>query len=107
MLGESSSLEVVACSLSADVMARLMAGEVDAAVLPIENSLHGSVAEHYDLLLELDVRIERESLDFHRAVDSAYRELAAMFPNRIVAVDGSRAAAEIAKEIRGRLRELS
>ena len=52
-------------------------------------------------------RIERESLDFHRAVDSAYRELAAMFPNRIVAVDGSRAAAEIAKEIRGRLRELS
>ena len=51
-------------------------------------------------------RIERESLDFHRAVDSAYRELAAMFPNRIVAVDGSRAAAEIAKEIRGRPREL-
>jgi prephenate dehydratase len=43
-------------------MARLMAGDVDAAVLPIENSLHGSVAEHYDLLLELDVRIERESL---------------------------------------------
>jgi dTMP kinase len=52
-------------------------------------------------------RIERESLDFHRAVDSAYRELAAMFPNRIIALDGSRAATEIAKEIRGRLRELS
>ena len=52
-------------------------------------------------------RIERESLDFHRAVDSAYRELAAMFPNRILAVDGGRSAAEIAKEIRGRLRDLS
>jgi dTMP kinase len=52
-------------------------------------------------------RIERESLDFHRAVDSAYRELAAMFPNRIIAVDGDRSAAEIAKEIRGRLRDLS
>ena len=52
-------------------------------------------------------RIERESLEFHRAVDNAYRELAAMFPNRIVADDGGRAAAEIAKEIRGRLRELS
>ena len=52
-------------------------------------------------------RIERESLDFHRTVDSAYRELAAMFPNRIIAVDGSRSAAEIAKEIRGRLRDLS
>jgi dTMP kinase len=51
-------------------------------------------------------RIERESLDFHRAVDSAYRELAAMFPNRIIAVDGGRSAAEIAKEIRGRLRDL-
>jgi len=52
-------------------------------------------------------RIERESLDFHRAVDSAYRELAVMFPNRIIAVDGDRSAAEIAKEIRGRLRDLS
>jgi len=31
-------------------------------VLPIENSLHGSVAEHYDLLLAHPVRILRESL---------------------------------------------
>ena len=52
-------------------------------------------------------RIERESLDFHRAVDKAYRALATMFPNRIVTVDGSRAPDEIAEEIRGRLRELS
>ena len=43
-------------------LAKVVAGEVDGAVLPIENSLHGSVAEHYDLLLELPVRIERESL---------------------------------------------
>ena len=35
---------------------------VDGAVLPIENSLHGSVAEHYDLLLAQPVRIARESL---------------------------------------------
>jgi prephenate dehydratase len=35
---------------------------VDAAVLPIENSLHGSVAEHYDLLLHSEVRIVGESL---------------------------------------------
>lgn len=63
MLGnEGSDLSIVACNVSAEVMARVVAGEVDAAVLPIENSLHGSVAEHYDLLLELDVRIERESL---------------------------------------------
>jgi prephenate dehydratase len=31
-------------------------------VLPIENSLHGSVAEHYDLLLAQPIRIARESL---------------------------------------------
>jgi prephenate dehydratase len=63
MLGDKvSGLEIVPCNVSAEVMARVMSGAVDAAVLPIENSLHGSVAEHYDLLLELDVRIERESL---------------------------------------------
>jgi prephenate dehydratase len=55
-------LEIVACTVSAQVLAKVVAGEVDGAVLPIENSLHGSVAEHYDLLLELPVRIERESL---------------------------------------------
>lgn len=54
--------EIVACSVSAEVLAKLVSGEVDGAVLPIENSLHGSVAEHYDLLMELPVRIERESL---------------------------------------------
>jgi dTMP kinase len=52
-------------------------------------------------------RIEREGEDFHRAVDNAYRELAAMFPNRIIGVDGNRTATEIAKEIRERLRDLS
>jgi prephenate dehydratase len=59
MLGE---IEVVPCSVSADVIAAVTNGTVDAAVLPIENSLHGSVAEHYDLLMEQPVRIERESL---------------------------------------------
>lgn len=63
MLGnEISDLRIIPCNVSAEVMAVVVAGDVDAAVLPIENSLHGSVAEHYDLLLELDVRIERESL---------------------------------------------
>jgi prephenate dehydratase len=55
-------VEIIACTVSAQVLAKVIAGEVDGAVLPIENSLHGSVAEHYDLLLELPVRIERESL---------------------------------------------
>ena len=59
MLG---AIEVVPCVLSAEVIDAILSGRVDAAVLPIENSLHGSVAEHYDLLLEQPVRIDRESL---------------------------------------------
>ncbi|XCB28644.1 prephenate dehydratase [Tunturibacter empetritectus] len=62
MLGSREKLEIVACTVSAQVLAKVLAGGVDAAVLPIENSLHGSVAEHYDLLLDLPVHIERESL---------------------------------------------
>jgi prephenate dehydratase len=62
MPGNANGLEIIACNVSAEVLAKVISGEVDGAVLPIENSLHGSVAEHYDLLLELPVRIERESL---------------------------------------------
>lgn len=62
MLGNGKDIEIIPCTVSAQVLAKVVAGEVDGAVLPIENSLHGSVAEHYDLLLELPVRIERESL---------------------------------------------
>src|ERR1700729_881312 len=62
MLGNRNDLEIIACAVSAQVLAKVVAGEVDGAVLPIENSLHGSVAEHYDLLLEHPIRIDRESL---------------------------------------------
>jgi prephenate dehydratase len=62
MLGDRGGVEIMACTVSAQVLGKVVAGEVDCAVLPIENSLHGSVAEHYDLLLELPVRIEREGL---------------------------------------------
>jgi prephenate dehydratase len=50
------------CAVSAKVFAAVAEGQVDAAVIPIENSLAGSVAEHYDLLLAEDVAIESESL---------------------------------------------
>src|ERR1700734_4040473 len=59
MLGE---VEVVPCSVSTEVIDAVLSGRVDAAVLPIENSLHGSIAEHYDLLLANPVRIDGESL---------------------------------------------
>jgi prephenate dehydratase len=55
-------IEIVPCGLSPEVFERVVSGSVDGAVLPIENSLHGSVAEHYDLLLAQPVRIVRESL---------------------------------------------
>lgn len=61
MLGGDEGIEIVACAVSSQVLAKVVSGEVDGAVLPIENSLHGSIAEHYDLLLELPVRIERET----------------------------------------------
>jgi prephenate dehydratase len=55
-------VEIVTCALSAEVFERLERGEADAAVVPIENSLAGPVAEHYDLLLAHDAAIERESM---------------------------------------------
>ncbi len=54
--------EIVPFSLSAEVFAALTSGAVDAAVIPIENSLAGSVLEHFDLLLSHDVRVEQETL---------------------------------------------
>lgn len=53
---------ILPCALSAEVFAAVMEGGVDAAVIPIENSLAGSVAEHYDLLLAHDVGVESEWL---------------------------------------------
>ncbi|HTQ70980.1 MAG TPA: prephenate dehydratase [Acidocella sp.] len=54
--------EIVPCSLSAEVFASLTSGAVDAAAIPIENSLAGSVLEHFDLLLTHEVQVERETL---------------------------------------------
>jgi len=53
---------IVPCTLSAEVFAALTDGKVEAAVIPIENSLAGSVSEHFDLLLAHDVKVERETL---------------------------------------------
>jgi prephenate dehydratase len=54
--------EIVPLPLSAEVFAALTANTVDAAVIPIENSLAGSVLEHFDLLLANDVRVDQETL---------------------------------------------
>jgi dTMP kinase len=52
-------------------------------------------------------RIEREDDDFRARVDTAYRELAEVFPQRITTIDGTRPPREIAEEILGELRQHS
>jgi prephenate dehydratase len=51
---------VVPCARSAEVFDRLESGSVGASVIPIENSLAGTVAEHADLLVARDVFIQGE-----------------------------------------------
>ncbi|HEY3990032.1 MAG TPA: prephenate dehydratase domain-containing protein [Acidobacteriaceae bacterium] len=53
---------VIPCVLSGDAFDRLRKGKVDAVMVPIENTLAGSVVEHYDLLREHSVFIERETV---------------------------------------------
>jgi prephenate dehydratase len=58
----ASEATIFPCAQSAEVFTAVEDGRADAAVIPIENSLAGPVAEHYDLLLTHDVAIESESL---------------------------------------------
>ncbi len=53
---------VVPCARSAEVFDRVEGGSVDAAVIPIENTLAGTVAEHADLLVTREVFIRGEYL---------------------------------------------
>ena len=52
-------------------------------------------------------RLEREGLEFVEFVDRAYQELAQVFPTRIVCADGTQSPEELARLIRGQLRDLS
>ena len=54
------SCALIPCARSAEVFDRLERGSADAAVIPIENSLAGSVAEHFDLLLARNVFVQKE-----------------------------------------------
>jgi prephenate dehydratase len=53
---------VIPCARAAEVFDRVQHGSVAAAVVPIENSLAGTVAEHADLLLTHEVFIQAEFL---------------------------------------------
>ena len=57
-----SPCEIVPCATSYEVFDRLAARTAAAALVPIENSLAGPVAQHLDLLLERETWVEREYL---------------------------------------------
>jgi prephenate dehydratase len=59
LLGDK--VEVVPFPRFEDVFRALTRRKIDAAVIPIENSLAGSVHENYDHLLHFDVRIAAET----------------------------------------------
>src|SRR5688500_3232007 len=54
------AVETVACREFRDVTKAVSAGEVDFGVLPVENTLAGSVGPALDALLETDLAIEGE-----------------------------------------------
>jgi len=56
-----ASIEVVPCQRFEDVFLTLAGKKVHAAVIPIENTLHGSVHENYDHLLHFDLPIVGET----------------------------------------------
>lgn len=55
------AIEVLPCPRFEDVFRALDQKKVDAAVIPIENTLHGSVHENYDHLLHFDLPIVGET----------------------------------------------
>lgn len=48
------------CATAADVLHKLDIGACDAAVIPVENSLVGSVTDFYDLFFQTSFTVERE-----------------------------------------------
>src|SRR6188508_3635049 len=85
-------------------------------ILDLNLAAVGGLLPDRTFLLELDPsdvpsrldrehdRLERESADFHARAATGYRELAAMFPERIVVLDATRHAGDLAEEVYGALR---
>lgn len=53
----TSDIQPVPCKRFSDVFRSVERGETDFGVVPIENSIEGSVTQVYDLFLEYDVRV--------------------------------------------------
>jgi dTMP kinase len=87
-------------------------------VLALNDTVTGGLMPARTFVLALDAvaardrqngyldRIEREDADFRGAVADAYRELAVLFPERVVVLDGTRSPEQIAEEVREQVRGL-
>ena len=53
-------VDIVPCAAAGAVLEALGSSRVDAAVIPVENSLAGSVMDFYDLFFEHEFVVERE-----------------------------------------------
>jgi dTMP kinase len=85
-------------------------------VLELNLTAVGGLLPDRTFLLALDVaeigtrldrehdRLEREADEFHARAAAGYRELAERFPERIVVLDATRPADELAEEVYGALR---
>ena len=78
---------------------RLVPDRTFLLLLPLEEAAQRRGGEHD--------RLEREGQEFIGAVDRAYREVADTFAERVVAADASQPPDELARFIRGELRDLS
>lgn len=64
-----SGVETVPCSSFGELFTLVETGEVDQAVLPVENAQAGTVSQSYELLMEHDVRVQGEIiLHVHHAL---------------------------------------
>jgi dTMP kinase len=85
-------------------------------ILDLNLAAVGGLLPERTFLLELDPgevpsriqrhfdRLEREGDDFRARTASGYREIAARFPERVVVLDATRPADELAEEVYGALR---
>ncbi|MBU4299228.1 prephenate dehydratase [Patescibacteria group bacterium] len=60
--GSNSNIQTIPCQTFADVFKLVEEGNADFGILPIENSLEGTVGQNYELLLTSDVNIFGEEI---------------------------------------------
>ena len=62
-----TSVKTLPCASFRDVFDAVVSGKAQYGVLPVENTLAGSVHQNYDLLLEYDVQIIGESASWKQS----------------------------------------